>query len=418
MRKNQAEGARRYANRIAAGERPEDVLVGVKKDGALWNKVMEEIHRLKEEMARVPSAPASKPLAGPEPEPTPPSTMPSEPLPSAPATPTSAPTTPPTTAPESSPFSTPTDSSLPPTPPATTVPPGSAVPPPLPSGAPPAPPVIAVPPPLPSAVPPPLPAATSAVPPPLPSAVPPPLPAATGAVAGTAAKAVTTAGPAAAAVPAAPAAAAAAGLGKLAAIAGPVGIAVAAIGTVAAVAVVGLKMFGKMVEEEAKKLALYSGAVAGAVAETEIRELQATLRRTERIGPDVANWETMRGKFSERMMDVNTEILNVVLKFANHFEPVAENALAVLEMIAAAGQLYGNGIAAGLAAMTSTGSFLASIAANAKKLREMKEEERDRPGEMWGEFDQILTWGKAAPFRQPQNNAQNAPRRPLVPNIP
>ena len=352
MRKNQAEGARRYANRIAAGENPEDVLVGVKKDGALWNKVMEEVRKIKDELAAPPTAPASAPVAGPPSTPTAPS------IPAAPPSTPTAPVTPPQSLPVTAPVATP---------------------------------------PLPPA---------SAVPPPLPSAVPPPLPSAASAVAG----------PAAAAVPSAPATAAAAGLSKLAAIAGPVGIAVAAIGTVAAVAVVGLKMFGKMIEEEAKKLSLYSGAVAGAVAETEIRELHATLRRTERIGPDVARWESMRGKFSERMMDVNTELLNVVLKFANHFEPLADDALVLLEVIAAAGKMYGTGIAAGLAAMTGAAGSLAVISANAKRLREMKEEERDKTGEGWGQFDQILPWGRGAPFRQPQNPAQRGPRRPLAVN--
>ncbi len=170
-------------------------------------------------------------------------------------------------------------------------------------------------------------------------------------------------------------------------------------------------MFGKTVEEEARKLALYSGEVAGARAETEIRELQATLRRTERIGPDVAKWESMRGQFAEKSMDVQTELLNVALKFANTFEPMARLSLQALEKLASGVEVAAPAIGVGLQAMLPLPT-LVNIAA---RLLKIKEDEKDKDGFGWDDFNQIL------PTRQAQNpnpQAPRAPRRPLRPNIP
>ena len=222
-------------------------------------------------------------------------------------------------------------------------------------------------------------------------------------------------GPAASTVAAAPASTAAtAGLSKLAAAAGPVGIAIAAVATAATLAVVGIKMFGKTVEEEARKLALYSGAVAGARARSEIRELQATLRRTERIGPDVAKWEDMRGKFSEQTMNVQTELLNVALKFANEFEPLASAALVTLGLIAKGVEKSSPAIVATLTSLLGPLPTIANIAA---KILGIKEEEKGLDGEGWDQFDKILPNRQAwKPPAKPLAN--NAARRPLAPNLP
>ena len=194
------------------------------------------------------------------------------------------------------------------------------------------------------------------------------------------------------------------------------GIAVAAIATAASLAVMGLKAFGKTVEEEARKLALYSGEVAGARAETEIRELHATLRRAQRIGPDVARWESMRGQFAEKTMDVQTELLNVVLTLANDFEASARLGIDALEATATFLKTYETPISTVLQLMIAANAPLASIVNNVIKLVGF-EEDKEKKDDAWQQFDQILTWGRAAPFRQPANPAQQAPRRPLGPNF-
>ena len=217
-----------------------------------------------------------------------------------------------------------------------------------------------------------------------------------------------TQGPAAAAASAGPM------LAKLAVAAGPAGIAVAAVAAAATAAVVGIKMFGNTIEEQAKKLGQFSGAVARSQAESEIRMLFSTLRRTERIGPDVAKWESLRGQFDEKFADIGTELLSILLKFANEFEESAKVGLKTLELIAKGLEKATPYIVGAL----KHGTTIGIIAQILQKIYGNQEEEKEdkRKDFGWDEFEQIgptrMAWtppAANAPRRGPQFGNANIP---------
>jgi len=235
-----------------------------------------------------------------------------------------------------------------------------------------------------------------------------------------------TAGPAARAVPAvagatmSPAAAGPAtsgasssGLAGIVTAAGPVAIGLAAVAAVATAAVVAVKMFASTVKDQAQKLEGYSGAVAGATAMSEIRQELAMFRRGARIGPDIARWESIRGRFEERLADVGTELLNVVLKFANQFEGEAETAIELLGLAIKAIDGSGDFLKTLPGILSPT---LGAYEVLKKMFGFMQDEARREPADdpMWEQFDQILSTRLA--WKPPRDNA---PRRlPADPRAP
>lgn len=162
---------------------------------------------------------------------------------------------------------------------------------------------------------------------------------------------------AASATGAAGAASAVGPLAGLVAAAGPVGIGLAAVAAASTAAVVGIKMFGNVVQDQAQKLDAYSPSVSMAVSESELRQEMAMFRRAETVGPDVAKWERLRGEASERLADITTQLLKFLFDVVERWEPEIKSAVAALGIVPPA--LEGMGKAAEAALEFFTGDFLA-----------------------------------------------------------
>jgi len=109
-----------------------------------------------------------------------------------------------------------------------------------------------------------------------------------------------------------------------AAIGGPIGIAVAAVAASLGVGAIAVRTFARAVETQTARLAGFSGPLAGAQAETEIRREMALFRRAQRIGPELAGAERLRSRFETAMTDLGTEILGILLKILDALEPAIE----------------------------------------------------------------------------------------------
>ena len=183
---------------------------------------------------------------------------------------------------------------------------------------------------------------------------------------------------------------AATGVGALAAAAGPVAIAFAAVAAAGALAILGIKAFASVIKDQAQKLEGYSGAVAGATAESEIRRELSMLRRAQRIGPDVAKWESLRGQADEKLADIGTELLNVAMKTVDTFEDEFKVGIEMLAVIAKLLENHGGSIAT---ILKTFGSPALSIVDAVRKLLGIAENEvanKNLDDPMWDLFDQIL----------------------------
>lgn len=118
-------------------------------------------------------------------------------------------------------------------------------------------------------------------------------------------------------------------VGALASVTGA-GLAIAAAFGAAIVAVKG---FTSVVQSQVEMLAGFSGEVAVAQAETQLRRQMARFRRGQRIGSELASAENIRSRFETALFDVNTEILGIVLRIFRLMEPVLEPLLAGLEVL-------------------------------------------------------------------------------------
>jgi hypothetical protein len=117
------------------------------------------------------------------------------------------------------------------------------------------------------------------------------------------------------------AASAAGPLSGIIAAAGPVSIAFAAVAAAGVLAAVGVKKLIDTFRAQTDRLAGFSGEVSAAQARTEIRQLQTTMNRAERIGPDVAKWEDRGSKLESAADNLGTELLAILSKIA---EPMGE----------------------------------------------------------------------------------------------
>lgn len=106
---------------------------------------------------------------------------------------------------------------------------------------------------------------------------------------------------------------------------GPVGLAAgaaaAALGSVVVSAIAVKMAFDSQVE----KLKDISGPVANAEAMSEIRQEMAMMRRANDIGPQLARYETMRGKVDEQLAHLQTEILKALLELYTSLEPILQH---------------------------------------------------------------------------------------------
>lgn len=197
-------------------------------------------------------------------------------------------------------------------------------------------------------------------------------------------------------------------------------IAFAAVAASVGVAVVAVKAFGAVIKDQAQKLDAYSPAVSMAVSQSEIRQELAMFRRGERVGNDVAKWEGIRGQVSEKLTDIGTEILSLLLKFVNEFEPQIKMAVAAMDLIPPGIELMVKHLE--LLAEIARGKVfsipdtLQEIAAAnrrfAKAMQELLDRDKDKDEDLadpWlGEFYKILV----------ERIAADAIPRPLIPPPP
>ena len=112
---------------------------------------------------------------------------------------------------------------------------------------------------------------------------------------------------------------------------GPIGLAVGTVvvGTLAAGAA--LKKFADNAEAEARRLSRFSGELALATAQSDIRRELADLRRARRIGPAAARFETRRSRLETEFFDLVTEIKASIFQILEQFAPLIELLGTVLE---------------------------------------------------------------------------------------
>jgi len=102
---------------------------------------------------------------------------------------------------------------------------------------------------------------------------------------------------------------AASGMARLAAAAGPAALAVAGIAGAIAAGVVVIKKTFAAIDKETERLSGYSGALAGAQARAEIRQLGADMRRAQRIGPQLARARDFTSSVETKIADLKTSML-------------------------------------------------------------------------------------------------------------
>jgi hypothetical protein len=90
---------------------------------------------------------------------------------------------------------------------------------------------------------------------------------------------------------------------------------------------------------QGEKIAGYSGPVAAAQAMSDVRQEMATIKRANRIGPDVARWETTGGKTDAAFDRMGTELLKAAMSILEPVRQLTEASLPVLNMITKAIEL-------------------------------------------------------------------------------
>jgi hypothetical protein len=160
-----------------------------------------------------------------------------------------------------------------------------------------------------------------------------------------------------------PSAAAASGatagsLSSLAAAAGPAAIAVAALSAAVVAGAVVVRRTINMLEQEADRLSAYSGEVAGATAMSDIRAELADIRRAERIGPNLARFEDLRGQAMEKLADIGTEVLDQVLRLVVMLEPAIRAGIASGNVVAASVPVMSDALLSILAAQAGNAAAL------------------------------------------------------------
>lgn len=210
--------------------------------------------------------------------------------------------------------------------------------------------------------------------------------------------------------------------GQIANALGPAGTAIAGFTAAAVGGAALLKIAFDTLNSQVEKLQDYSPEVSGAVAMSEVRSEMATLRRAEKIGPDLASFESTRGRMEEKLSDLGTQMLQSLLNIYKMIEPLVN--------------LVGAGVdtaTAGLSILTSLNAAATKLAAldfkgAAKALEEgTKEAQRlieragkDIVGAVTGEeteFDDpfMAQWAEmsriGAPRHHTAGQTTNRPRR-------
>ena len=212
---------------------------------------------------------------------------------------------------------------------------------------------------------------------------------------------------------------AAGSLAPLAAAGGPVAIAFASVAAAAAGAVLAIKELGSVMGDQAKKLDGYSPEVSMAMGQADIRGEMQSFRRAQAIGPDLAKFENMKSDVEDKLYDVGTEILKVVLDMVNKFEPEIKLATGVLATVPTGIELTIKAIEAIYEAATlQWGKASASMDDIAKLQRKMEQKLSDyiRKKDDQGEEDPFI--GQFFDIMNQRTAADNRPRPPVPPPPP
>lgn len=139
------------------------------------------------------------------------------------------------------------------------------------------------------------------------------------------------------------------------------------------------KEYDKIMSREAARIKDYSPELSNVAALSEIRTEIGKMRRADRIGGDLADYENFKSRAEQRLAEVQTEILHALLDIFKLLEPTLEQALhgadigiANLQVLAAHGEAVNK---------TLRGDIVGALAAN------------DRANELLGKVGkEILEW--------------------------
>ena len=146
-------------------------------------------------------------------------------------------------------------------------------------------------------------------------------------------------------------AASGASAGIVAAVGGPIGVAVAAVAAGLGVAAIAARKFAQVVESQTGRLAGFSGPLAAAQAQTELRRELALLRRAQQVGPALASAERLRSRFEDAMTDLGTEVLEILLQILEILRPVIEFVIVGMKALADFLDRHGDAIGFALPAL-------------------------------------------------------------------
>jgi hypothetical protein len=90
---------------------------------------------------------------------------------------------------------------------------------------------------------------------------------------------------------------------------------------------------GQVFEEQARGLGQFSPELAIANAQADFNQTLAEIRRAQRIGPDLAEFESERSRIQVALYDVGTELLSVLLQFFRAIEPLVDIVADGLEVV-------------------------------------------------------------------------------------
>jgi hypothetical protein len=150
----------------------------------------------------------------------------------------------------------------------------------------------------------------------------------------------------------------AASLAGLAAAAAPAAVAVGALVSAVVAGAAVVRRTIDVLEREADRLSAYSGEVAGATAMSDIRAELADIRRAERIGPNLARFEDLRGQAMEKLADIGTEVLDQVLRLVVMLEPAIRAGIASGSVVAASVPVMSDALLSILAAQAGNAAAL------------------------------------------------------------
>ncbi|MGH8743514.1 MAG: hypothetical protein ACREUY_04470 [Burkholderiales bacterium] len=111
-------------------------------------------------------------------------------------------------------------------------------------------------------------------------------------------------------------------IGRLAAAAEPAAVAIGVLTVAAVGGAIAIKRAFDVFAKEADRLSGFSAQLSGATARSDIRAEFASLRRANRIGPDLARVEDSTSRIQTKITDLNTEMLRVLLKIYGAIEPL------------------------------------------------------------------------------------------------